>query len=211
MGVPMLVWNRNYTCLCSAVTIGFAAVIALSGCTAQYTKEIAKESLVAAELTDQVQLKREHNWVIPSRSKLYLAYPDVGLIDEDQPITRTQFELAQLVKIHFTRYFANSVSQPDANSLAQTFKEAQQQNADFLLVPELITLSANPHADGERKRIPNQMQLSFRLFDVRSKKLLDSLSVQGQQGMLNWKKQQPAVLFKSGVQQAASALAGEAR
>lgn len=205
----MVARSRIYKRLRSA--IGLAAVLVLSGCTAQYAKELAKESLVSAELTDQVQLKREHNWVIPSRSKLYLAYPDVGLIDEDQPITRTQFELAQLVKIYFTQYFANSVSQPDVSSLAQTFKEAQQVNADFLLLPELIALSANPHAEGERKRIPNRMQLSFRLFDVRSKKLLDSLRVQGEQGMFNWQKQQPAVLFKSGVQQAASALAGELR
>lgn len=184
-------------------------IVHLSGCTASYSRELGRESLAATHLTDHYVLKRENNWVLPRHSKLYLVYPDVGLIDEGQPITRTQFQLAEQVKTQFSRRFANSVNQPEPASLPQTFKDAQQLNADFLLVPQLIAISANPYAENTGKTAKNSWQLNFKIYDARSKKLLDALSMDGAQGLLNLSKQEPERLFAKGVEQAAQALAGE--
>lgn len=198
--------------MCSASLLRYFIIslcCGLLGCTAHYSRELASDSLAAAHLSDHYGLTREHNWVLPQHSKVLLAYPDVGLLDEDQPITRTQYQLAEQIKVQFTRRFANSVSQAEATRLPQSFKEAQQGNADFLLVPQLVTISANPYAEAAQKTAHNSWQLNFRLYDARSKKLLDTLKMNAQQGLLNRRKQEPAELFEAGIAKAAAALAGE--
>lgn len=187
----------------------FGLCIYLAGCTAQYSRDLTRDTLTAAHISDHYALTREHNWVLPQYSKLLLAYPDVSLLEDEQPITRTQYQLAEQIKIHFTRRFANSVSQSEPARLPQTFKDAQQVNADFLLVPQLVTISANPYAEQTQKTAQNSWQLNFRLYDARSKKLLDTLKMQAQQGLLNRRKQEPAELFAAGITQAAQSLAGE--
>jgi hypothetical protein len=189
-------------------------IIVLTGiiqcaCTAQYSHELSRETLAATHVTDNYVIKRENNWVLPQQSKLSIAYPDVSLLDEDQPITRTQFQLAEQIKTQFTRRFAGTVSQTEPGSLPQAFKYAQQVNADFLLVPQLITLSSSPYAEQSKKNVKNYWQLNFRIYDARSKKLLDVLKMDAAQGMLNRRKQEPAQMFAAGIEQAAKALAGD--
>jgi hypothetical protein len=181
----------------------------LQGCTANYSRELAQDSLAAASLSDHYELTRQHNWVLPQSSKLYLAYPDASLIDEEQPISRTQFQLAEQIKIQFTRRFAGSLSQVEAVGLAQTFKDAQRVQADFVLLPQLVAISANPYAEGAPKKVNNSWQLNIRLYDARSKKLLDTLKMEASQGVLNRRKQEPAQLFAKGLAKAALALAGQ--
>ena len=182
----------------------------LLACTPQYSRDLTRETLTATHLSDHYELQREHNWVLPQGSKLYLAYPDVSLLADEQPITRTQYQLAEQIKIQFTRRFPGSISQPEPASLPQTFKSAQQLNADFLLVPQLVSISANPYAEQAKKPARNSWQLNFRVYDARSKKLVDSLKMDAGQGLLNLRTQEPAHLFASGITQAAQALAGEA-
>ena len=186
------------------------------GCTAQYSRELSRETLVATHLSDHYTLKRERNWVLPQHSKIYISYPDVNLLEEGQPITRTQFQLSQQIKIQFTQRFPGCITQSEPESVPQSFKEAQQLNADFLLAPQLIAISDNPYAEGAnnnagraQKNTKGHWQLNFRLYDARSKKLLDTLRVDGNQGILNWRKQEPAQLFAEGIHKAAGALAGE--
>ncbi|HEY6528231.1 MAG TPA: hypothetical protein VIZ65_06015 [Cellvibrionaceae bacterium] len=191
------------------ILIIMLASVIQCACTAQYSRELSRETLAATHLTDNYALKRENNWVLPQQSKLSIAYPDVSLLDEDQPITRTQFQLAEQIKIQFTRRFTGAVSQAEPSSLPQAFKNSQQVNADFLLVPQLLTLSASPYAEQSKKNVKNYWQLNFRIYDARSKKLLDVLKMDAAQGMLNRRKQEPAQMFAAGIEQAAQALAGE--
>lgn len=181
----------------------------LPSCTANYSRDLTRDTLAAAHLSDHFVVTREQNWVLSQQSKLYLAYPDVSLLDAEQPISRTQYQLAEQITIQFTRRFAASVSQAEPTRLPQTFKDAQQVNADFVLVPQLVTISANPYAEEAKKTAKNSWQLNFRLYDARSKKLVDTLKMEAAQGVLNRRKQEPGELFASGIAKAAEALAGE--
>ena len=193
----------------SWAVLPLALAVALGGCTAQYSRDLTRETLTATGISDNYSLKRENNWVLPQHTKLYLAYPDVSLLAADQPITRTQYQLDEQIKLQFSRRFAASISQHEPASLAQTFKDAQLINADFLLVPQLLTISTNPYAQDGKKTAHNFWQLNFRLYDARSKKLIDTLKMDARQGLLNRRKQEPAELFAAGISQAAQALAGE--
>ncbi|MEY4588279.1 MAG: hypothetical protein RL497_355 [Pseudomonadota bacterium] len=192
-----------------ATTLTLVLCLFQLGCTAQYSRELSRDTLAAVHLSDHYELKRQHTWVLPHSSKLYLGYPDVSLLDEDQPITRTQFQLAQKIKQKFTQQFPGCMSQMEADSLTQTFKAAQQLNAEFLLLPQLMAISENPYAEGQKEHSKGYWQLNFRIYDVRSKKLLDTLKMDGKQGVLNWRKQEPVQLVEAGITQAAQALAGE--
>ncbi|HMW48887.1 MAG TPA: hypothetical protein PKC70_11370, partial [Cellvibrionaceae bacterium] len=84
---------QRQNCLVYKAVLSLVLGMGLAACTPQYSRELTRETLTAAHISDNYSLKRENNWVLPQQSKLFLAYPDVSLLDAEQPITRTQYQL----------------------------------------------------------------------------------------------------------------------
>jgi hypothetical protein len=186
-------------------------LLALAACTPQHTQQTAQRWLEQTGLATDHQVRRDHSWVLPTQARIYLAYPSLTPLPPSGPLHRTQWQLSQAFKQQLSLRFAGVVAAAEEESVGAALKSARSSGQDFLLYPQLTAISANPQAaepDPEAGR--NHVQCQLLVFDTRSKRLLDRLSINSEQGYFDLSRQEPQRLFAPAVARALERLVGEA-
>lgn len=184
----------------------------LVSCTPRYTREKTQEVLADTRLVEYQQVRRENTWVLPQSAKLFIAYPHMGQADQSRRLNRTQHTLAELLKNGFGRYFPATIHSLDEQALSEALSDARRRTQDFLIFPELLAISQNPAAASKDTRpgltAKNNLDFNLRIYDVRSRKLVDTIKVTGGQGWLDFSTQEPQVLMEKSIDAAVKTLAG---
>lgn len=196
---------------CPLVRI-LCCVSVLAACTPQYTREQTRAVLADSRLLEHQTVARENTWVLPQSAKLLLAYPHLGQVDQSRRLNRTQYALAELLKNGFSRYFPATVSAVEAQTLGEALSDARRRTQDFLIYPELLAISQNAKAVSEGGHSApaekNTMDFNLRIYDVRSRKLVDTVKVTSGQGLLDFSSREPQVLMEKAIEAAVKSLAG---
>lgn len=176
----------------------FAIVLILAGCTAEYTKSLAERSLEHAYIIDTSTVHTERQWVLSSRARLYVAFPEGNW---SVPLRR---KLTSDLAVSLNQVFANTGNADDPQSLPHALDAGHHHGAQFLIYPQLAVysnkLSSYVEIDEDfedyRQIGLDRAVLLLKLFDIHSGKLLDITKLEMRSGWLTLERATPSDLFE---------------
>lgn len=193
-----------------------------SGCTVAYTQQTSADLTRQLGFADRAEVRRGGSWVLPVESHIYLAFPQSP--DRAQPPdTQSQYprlllSVADALQDQLGGRFTQLQSAPWLESRAQSWQHATGNAYDFLVLPELIGRSdllssmreirrdwrlISASAQDSEQVGRDRLALRLQIYDVRSGRLLDTITVNAISSRIAWTERTPHLLAA----QAASALA----
>lgn len=185
---------------------------ALIGCTPSYTAYQYNKGLQFVGFSDAFDVKKATEWVLPKRSNLYIAYPKVSPSIKDE-YPQLQLKVMQDMAGCIGNYFENYNHATEEQTLIEVKLEADEMEADFLLLVSLNSIEDNysKHAEVAESNKANteddanttknarygkdRIGLSLKVYDVRSRTLLDTLTVQAVDGLWGGHNNHPSELI----------------
>lgn len=187
-----------------------------SGCTVAHTQQTSADLARQWGLADRAEVRRGGSWVLPAESHIYLAFPHSSEAQPQYP--RLLLSVADALQDQLGGRFTQLQSAPWLESKAQSWQYAAANAYDFLVLPELVGRSdhlsslreirqdwrvVSASSQDSEKVGRDRLALRLQVFDVRSGRLLDTLTVNVVSSRIAWSERTPHLLAA----QAASALA----
>lgn len=187
-----------------------------TGCTVAHTQQTSADLARQWGLADRAEVRRGGTWVLPAESHIYLAFPHSTETEPQYP--RLLLSVADALQEQMGGRFTQLQSAPWLESKAQSWQHAAGNRYDFLVLPELIARSdqlsslseirrdwrlVSASAQEAEKVGRDRLALRLQVYDVRSGRLLDTITVNVVSSRMAWTERTPNLLAA----QAASALA----
>lgn len=179
----------------------------LVGCTLAHTRQSSGDIARQLGMADQAQVQRGGNWVLAANSRVYLAFPQ-SPETVHQTYPRLALSVFDALQEHLSGHFAQVQLAPWQESRDDSWQRAAEQSVDFLLVPHILAredqLSSvrEIHRDwqvssaygGERRVGRDRVSLRLQVYDLRSRRLLDTLTVHVVSSRIAWAERTPQIL-----------------
>jgi len=146
-------------------------------------------------LRSSLDVSRSASWTLPDHAVIYLA--EVGISRSLQPNPRLRLELNRVLETEVQERFARYRMADAGQSLHGSLSAAAFQNCDLLLQLSLqdvhdnlssVTEWRNDRGFMKAKTGRDRLSLVLKIFDVRSGRLLDTLSVHSRSGVWRWRE-----------------------
>lgn len=163
-------------------------------CTINHTSQKTAQLKQSLYMNDKLDIKRRAQWVLPTQSRIYIAYPSLGF-NHESSYPRLRSELANNLRLQAQLRYPNVRIADLRQNIDASWHEARINQADFLFdirvnqAQEKISSVYERRAslgflqeqdDGAIAKAPrgrDQLGLVMHIYDVRSGQLLDTVEV----------------------------------
>lgn len=176
----------------------------VTACTLRHTGEMSRQVASDLGLRRAMEVKRSAAWTLPDHAVVYLAEPEISpALQKAYPRLRLALDKALEAEVQerFYRFVRAEAGQtlPDAQSAALSqgcnlVLQLSLRRADENLSSATEWLDDEGFVDVETGR--DRLRLILKVFDARSGRLLDTLSVDSRSGWWRWREHQVAELVE---------------
>lgn len=190
-------------------------VVSLMGCTPHYTAKIFEDSMEAVYLDDAHKMERQAQWVVHASSAVCLT-PSYSRKKGQH--NRTLIALDKALQSKFQQAFPGLFVLPSIMTLDQSLKYSSTARCELLVAPALVNYENNLNTRRElsegkdlhpsRRYGRDKMSLAIEVYEVRTRRLLDSIILEGRQKFFASKEALPSDLFDEALQEYIYTLTG---
>jgi hypothetical protein len=176
---------------CIAVFLALSC-IGLTGCTYSYTKDVTHSLLQQAGWGDGVASARTQGFTLPTGTSMYIVYPRSSpKLERKVPRFSTKLQEA-LLEAAQSRGLKGIVGDYQ-QGVDEALDDARVYDSDFLLSVTVTDLES-----GTKPRKHNDgFELHLTLYDVRSQRLLDTLTISTKRGLSPAERSNDALIYTS--------------
>lgn len=192
-----------------ALSLLGGALVLLGGCTYDYTLQQSREWRNRLAFFDSHWVSRSKDWVLPASSPLYIAQASREMLATERTSGErgiSSRQLSEALAHSLERQQANLITGRKPVNLQQAFTAARHNRCTYLIYPRLLTASDSigslQELDADMEAFPGMgsdyVVVQLAVYEVSSKKRIDTFVLQSQSGWLAFYRQQPEVLMAEG-------------